>query len=184
MGYPNLGPSLRGYATSWLTNNPGGFYKPNNGYMLSGAQSYAPWAPLRGTILTLTFTAPPADTKVLTVLDGVPNSVGTPARAFTYAWNGAPGPGVIPLVAGGGTAAQAATATQVALAAQVTNWIVTNPSAGVVKMQSRFKGLNLTVAQMVTMLGSIADLSIAQTPATPALVVPGRRGPTGYHLAV
>lgn len=179
MAYPKAA-SLMGYNTRWLTDR--NFYKPNNGYMLSGNQRYAPFAPARGQILTLTFTAAPADGKVLTVLDGVPNSPGTPALGFTYTYGGSPGAGIIPLVGGGGTAAQAATATQVALAAQVTNWIVTNPSAGVVQMQSRFKGLNLTVAQVVTMLGTIANLTIALTNATQALVVPGRAGFGGATL--
>jgi len=38
---------------------------------------------------------------------------------FTYVYGGSPGAGVIPLVSGGGTAAQAATATQVALGGSI-----------------------------------------------------------------
>lgn len=184
MVYPNKPPSQRGYSTTWLANaSPAAaVYKPFNGYMLSGAQSYAPWAPSRGTILNLTFSAPPADGEQLMVLDGPPNAPGTPTDAFTYVYGGSPGVGIIPLVSGGGTAAQAATATQVALAAQLNNWIVTNPSSGVVTLQSKYKGLNLTAAQIATMIGTIAGLAIVQLKATPTPVLPGRRGIAGYHL--
>lgn len=172
MAYPNS-INLRGYATSWLTNRVS-TYKPNNGFV-SGNQNYAPGAP-SAQFLTLTFTAAPANSSGLSVPDGPGNTSGTPVRNFTFTYSGSPGSGIIPLVAGGGTAAQAATATQVALAAQLTNWTVTNPSAGVVRMVRNQKGFNLSAAQITAFRVGTTNITLGNNAATFAQVIPGRFG--------
>ncbi len=170
MTYPTAA-SLKGYATSWLTNRI--FRKINNGFV-SGSQNYGAGAPT-AEILTLTFTAAPADTSGLAVPDGI-NGSGTPTKSFTFTYAGSPGTGIIPLVSGGGTAAQAATATQVALAAQLTNWTVTNPSPGVVKMVMNQRGFNLSAAQITAFRTGTTNITLGNNGATFGLVVPGRFG--------
>ncbi len=98
-------------------------YKPNNGF-LSGNMNYAPGAPTAKRSV-FAFSAAPGNASTLTVQDGAPNNPASPARVFTFTWAGAPGTGVIPLVAGGGTATQAAAAAAVALNAQLTGWTAT-----------------------------------------------------------
>lgn len=171
MAYP-LAASLKGYATSWLTNRF--FAKPNNGFV-SGNMNYAAGSPT-ATILTLTFSAAPADLSSLNFPDTPTIRPGNPLYAFTFTYSGAPGAHIIPLVAGGGTANQAATATQVALAAQLTNWTVTNPVAGQVKMVARQRGLTLTAAQLAAIRVGVTNVTIVQTAPSFGLIIPGRFG--------
>jgi len=170
MAYPKSA-SLTGYATAWLTNRI--FRKMNNGYV-SGSQNYGAGAPSAERI-TLTFASAPANGSSLAVPDGI-NGSGTPTRTFTFTYGGSPGSGIIPLVSGGGTAAQAATATQVALAAQLTNWTVTNPSSGVVVMVRNQKGFNTTAAQRTAFLVGTTNITLGDTQSSFGLVVPGRFG--------
>ncbi len=171
MTYPKSA-SLMGYATAWLTN--GIFRKINNGFV-SGSQNYGAGSP-SAEVLTITFSGAPADgTSGLAVPDGI-NGSGTPTTNFTYHWAGAPGAGLIPLVGGGGTAAQAATATQVALAAQLNNWTVTNPSSGVVKMVMKQKGFNISAAAIAGFLTGVTNAVLVATGRTFGLVIPGRFG--------
>lgn len=173
MSYPKAA-SLTGYQDSAVINGASR-YKPYNG-ALSGSQGYAPWA-FGAQVLTLTFSAAPADTSQLIIPEGPPNNPGTPSLMFTYTYGGSPGSGVIPLVSGGGTAAQAATATVTALLAQpITKWTPTNPSAGVVQLRAKQRGVNLTAAQIAAMLSGTTHITITQTPASQALVVPGSAG--------
>ncbi len=170
MAYPKSA-SLMGYATSWLTNRI--FRKMNNGYT-SGSQSYGAGAPT-AEILTLTFSAAPADLSQILVPDGI-NGSGTPTTTFTFRWGGAPGAGNIPLVGGGGTAAQAATAAQVALAAQLSNWTVTNPSSGVTRLTMKQKGFNISAAAIAAFLVGVTNITLAATAFSIGLVIPGRFG--------
>lgn len=124
-------PKPAGYQTSALAIGSQS-YKPFNGYR----QGFGP-VQITSEVFTLTFSAAPDD--------GSGFNIDFPTIAFAYAYGGSPGAGVIPLVMGGGTAAQAATATQVALAAQIgDDWEVTNPSSGVVVMSPRQKGRVVT----------------------------------------
>ena len=129
MGYPK--PT--GYRYAGLTTGSRKYLPFNN--FASGNMAYAPGSPSAKSV-SFTFSAAPANGSSLTIFNGVTNV------AFTYTYSGSPGAGVIPLVAGGGTAAQAATATQVALAAQLTNWTVTNPSAGQVQLVYKIRGID------------------------------------------
>lgn len=142
-----LYPKPSGYATSRLVAGSQS-YKPFNNY-LSGSMRYAPNRPQRQS-LSLTFNAAPANGSQLVIQDGPPNSPGSSTKTFTFTYSGSPGAGIIPLVAGGGTAAQAATATQVALAAQLSTWDVTNPAAGQVIMTQRQRGVTDTVTTVGT----------------------------------
>jgi len=131
-----------GYNTECFNSLSSKAYKPFNGYM-SGSENYAPgqYSP---QVATLTFGASaPADTSSITVPDGPANDPGTPTDSFVFTWGGAPGAGIIPLVGGGGTAAQAATATQVALSAQLSQWIVELTAPTVVRLTSRQPGVNI-----------------------------------------
>ena len=135
-----------GYNTLFLAY-ASGIYRPYNDFVSGMSMAYSP-AVGNERRLTLTFSAAPDDLSGLAVDDGSPANPGQLPTSLIYTWAGSPGAGIIPLVAGGGTAAQAATATQVAMAAQLDNWIVTNPSAGVVVMVYQFDGLNPEVDQL------------------------------------
>lgn len=152
-----------GYATSFLdlTNR---VYRAFNGYV-SGSAEYAPSRFSYQTV-TFTFGAAPATLSQITVPDGPNNQPSTPnLKTFTFTWAGSPGAGIIPLVAGGGTAAQAATAAMTTLNAQLTNWVATNPSAGVMVLTSRLRGMNvgpgLVGATNITLTTLLAGLTKA-----------------------
>jgi hypothetical protein len=115
-------------------------FRPWNGFV-SGDRRLSPIISTFRT-LTLTFSAAPDDLSEIDVPDGGAQEPGQADTNFVFTWGGAPGAGIIPLVGGGGTAAQAATATSVAFNTQLVNWTVTNPSAGVVVMVSRWPGIN------------------------------------------
>jgi hypothetical protein len=161
-----------GYNTLWLINGvKGQSYKLNNGF-LSGNERYAP-SRYGFQVSTLTFSAAPADGSQITVPDG-------PAglKTFTFTYGGAPGAGIIPLVGGGGTAAQAATATQVALEAQLSNWTATNPSAGITVLTSKIRGYNLGVG----LVGN-THITISLVLATLTQALPARFGRSFCFLA-
>lgn len=179
--YPKAA-SLLGYATSWMTSSPAFKYRPYNNFP-SGSMAYVPGGASSPEVITITFDFIPDDLSVMTVPDGVGQAAGVPTTNFTYTYNGAPGAGIIPLVAGGGTAAQAATATQVALAAQLTNWAVTNPSAGVVVMTRLQAGFNLTAAELAALTADLINtpnessaVTVGVTESSFGLIIPGRFG--------
>ncbi len=173
--------SLKGYQTSWLTSRASR-YKQYNGFV-SGGIAYVPGSPTSGEIITITFIAVPDDGSIMAVPDGVGASAGIPTKNFNYDYAGAPGFQVIPLVAGGGTTAQAATATQVSLAQYLDNWTVTNPSAGVVRMQRNQVGFNLTAAELAAMTADLINtpiegsaVTVGVTESSFGTIIPGRFG--------
>ena len=111
-------------------------YIANNGFV------QAPYAPSASgyQVATITFSAAPADGSTLIVPDGLGGS-----KTFTFTYGGAPGAGIIPLVAGGGTSAQAATATATALAAQLTTWTATNLVTNRVTLNSLIPARNIVL---------------------------------------
>jgi hypothetical protein len=122
--YPN--PGYKNYVAGGIAGqlqNGASAYKPNN-YFKSGGMAYGPGEAGHLEIV-LTFGGVPVDLSNLEIKDGLPQDPATPTTTFTYTYGGAPGAGIIPLVGGGGTAAQAAAATQLALSAQLDNWDVT-----------------------------------------------------------
>jgi len=110
-----------GYNTLNMVNGlVGRWYKPFNQY-ISGSQAYGIGGP-SAQVATFVFSAAPADLSQITVPDGPVNQPGGPnLKTFTFTYSGSPGAGIIPLVAGGGTAAQAATAAYNAMLSQLTN---------------------------------------------------------------
>jgi len=131
--------------------------------IFGGNMSYAPGLP--SIRVPFNFSAAPPDLSTFHIPDGAT------VKIFTFTYSGSPGAGIIPLVAGGGTAAQAATASQVALASQLTKWTVTNPSAGVLVLVSKLGYVpntsNFTMATNLTMGAFLISF---------APVVPGRFG--------
>jgi hypothetical protein len=117
-------------------------YKVFNNY-ISGDQYYSPSAPSKYSI-SYNFVGAPANGSQIQVQDG------PTLKTFTYTYSGSPGAGIIPLVAGGGTAAQAATAAQVAMAAQLTYWTVTNPSSAALTMVNNLRGQNVAPVRVGT----------------------------------
>jgi hypothetical protein len=175
-------PKPPGYNTLAFVNGLNGrSYKPYNGYV-SGSQAYAPGAPSHQA-LTITFLAIPNDGTDLVVPDGPGNNPGGDLVTFTYDYGGAPGAGVIPLLAGGGNATQAAAATVAVLQAQLSNWTVTTPSAGVVKMVYNPAGFNLSSDLIEEMTVDMINTGL-EGPATStstllagsSAVLPGRFG--------
>jgi hypothetical protein len=117
-------------------------YKVFNNY-ISGSQNYAPGSPSAQRV-TFTFSAAPDDLSQITVPDGPVNLPGGPnVKTFTFTYGGSPGAGIIPLVMGGGTAAQAATAAYTAMLAQLENWTPTNPTPTVLVLESLQRGVTL-----------------------------------------
>ncbi len=150
-------------------------YKRNNGFQ--GPQ-YSPNAP-GIQIVTLTFSAAPADNSTLIISDIDANGLLTTVN-FTYHWGGASGAGNIPLVAGGGTAAQAATATQVALAAQLSAraWVVTNTTVNRVTFTGLIPGYNVAIP----FGGNQATGIFAQNAATLGRTLPASVGGRAVQL--
>lgn len=168
-------PKPAGYKYSGLTAGASK-YKPNNG-SLSGNSRYAPGAPTAQRRV-YNFTAAPGDLSTLTVGDGPANDPDSPASVFTFTWNGAPGAGVIPLVAGGGTAAQAAVAATNVLNAQLDNWTV-EVSVDTISMTRKDVGVNSTVTPQVA-----ANMNLVNSvTAAPTAVLPGRVGNLSCTLA-
>lgn len=142
--------------------------------LATGSQSYVPFNGFRSgfgpvvmtsEVLTLTFSDKPDDGSGFEIQD--PEGL----VAFEYVYGGSPASNIIPLVSGGGTAAQAATATQVALAAQLVSWIVTNPSAGVVVLVQKQKGVSPDIT-----LTDDPNITVDTDLATFSNVLPGRFG--------
>lgn len=167
MAYPKP-PGYRTLAGTGAAGPKPERYRPWNNF--NSASSYAPGAPSALT-LNMTFSAAPANGSQITVPDGPPNAPSTPVRTFTFTYSGSPGTGIIPLVAGGGTAAQAATAASVALAAQLTNWTVSNPASTVLKLVAKNRGVNSSPG----LVGS-TNITIATVLATFGVVIPARFG--------
>lgn len=163
-----------GYKYSGLTAGASR-YKPNNGF-ISGNQNYAPGAPNKA-VKVYNFVGTPANASTFAVQDGPPNSPGSPTKTFTFTWAGSAGPGIIPLVAGGGTAAQAAVAAAAALSGQLTNWtVIVNGTA--LSLTQKQKGINPT-----TTAGAGSNMSLVSgTASAPTTVLPGRAGLTGCTL--
>lgn len=162
--------SQLGYQVSGLVNGAKG-YVPNNGF----PNNYG--VPPSAEVLTFTFSAAPNDNDTLDIPDWQGNT-DTPTRTFTFVYGGSPGAGTIPLVGGGGTAAQAATAAQVALSAQLNYWTVTNPSDGVLVLTWKSKGFNLSDTAITAILTGAHNITLDETLASPAEVVPGSFGKT------
>lgn len=149
-------------------------YKPNNGFVNSnGMSGYTPggFTPQR---VNGAVSAAPADGSQIQVQDAVG------VKTFTYVWNGAPGAGIIPLVAGGGTAAQAATAASVALAAQLVGWTVTNPSAGNFLLTSKTPGTKYTTFGNVS---GVTNTVFTRTDSVQRAVLPGGNGKVRAFLS-
>lgn len=149
-------------------------YLPFNGFV-SGGMNYAPNV-VTAKIVNLTFSAAPTDGSTLTIQDGPPTNPGAPNRVFAFTYGGSPGAGIIPLVSGGGTAAQAAAATQLALAAQLTNWTVTIPVGAplVVLLVAKNRGFNPTVVN-----SDVTHIAKGESGSTQNPVIPGRAGRIG-----
>ena len=153
---------------NWLSAGAKG-YKPFNGF-IGGDVAYGPRVVSLAS-LQFNFVGVPANGSSVQIPDGPPNSPGTPTLNFVYTYSGAPGPGIIPLVAGGGTAAQAAAATQLAMAAQLTKWTVTNPSAIIVLLVQKQPGISPSpIFTGATNISVVASLSAIGN------VLPGRSG--------
>ena len=171
-----------GYNTLAFVNGLNGrSYVPYNGFVSAAGIAYG-FSPGQ-EIVTLTFLAVPDDNTVMTVPDGPGNNPSLSEPAFTYDYGGAPGAGIIPLAVGGGTAVQAATATYNKLAIDLTNWVVTNPSAGVVVMRYLPTGFNLSAAQLAAITADLFNTGLegpavnaSAVLATPAATLPGRFG--------
>jgi len=147
-----------------IMNSPGG-YKIFNDY--PSALYYSPNRPRRS--FPYFFTAAPDNGSGISIPGfGI----------FTFTWGGAPGAGIIPLVGGGGTADQAATAAQVALSAQLPGWSVTNPSAATLVLMSP-PG---TLPTVTLLLDPNMDLG-SNGAFTFAGVVPGRFGQNYCFMA-
>lgn len=151
-------------------------YRPNNGALNSQVMRYGPVLNTKRR-LTITFSAAPDDLSELHVQDGSYGALDTPTRDFVFTYGGSPGTGVIPLVMGGGTAAQAATATFTALAAELTHWDVSNPSAGVVVLESHLAGVNPTLTDTGDTNTGVSILA-----ADVGVVLPGKFGKNYCYL--
>lgn len=127
-----------GYATISLTGVSR--YRPFNNF-LSGNVRYAPNRPTRLSV-NLAFGATPANGSQIVMPIGSPANPTNLTLTFTY--NGSPGPGIIPLVSGGGTAAQAATAAALAIAQQAPNWTANNNASANVILTANVRGVNLS----------------------------------------
>lgn len=171
-------PKPRGYKYAGLINGAAG-YKPNNNF-LSGNMNYAPGAPTLKSI-TYNFVGAPANNSTLTVQDGPPNSPGAPTKTFTFTWAGAPGVGVIPLVAGGGTAAQAAVAAAAVLSGQLTKWTTTVAGTAITMTQLQ-KGVNATTTPSSSPNSNMSAVTGSSAAFTPTL--PGRTRVGGFLSGV
>lgn len=170
-------PKPSGYDVQFLYagNN---VFRPYNRF-LSGGMRYAPAAPT-AQVHTLTFSAAPDDTSALLIPDVNPVTGVMSVITMTFTYAGSPGAGIIPLVAGGGTAAQAATAAMTAIQAQpFYSWIATNPSAGVLKLTSRPLG-----ARSAPGLSGTTNATLATTESVFGRAIPGRFGKNYCYLPV
>lgn len=144
----------------------GGFagrcYKLWNGFITSSKYSPSPYS---AQVADLTFSAAPANLSQILIQDG------PTLKTFTYTWAGSPGSGIIPLVAGGGTAAQAATASDVALSAQLTYWSADVLVPGVLRLTSLLPGVNTAP----TFVG-VTNIDMVRVLAGLGAKVPGRVG--------
>ena len=164
-------PKPAGYKYAGLTNGTQGYKRFNNA--ASQAIPYLPGPP-KALSKTYQFTAAPADTATLQIQDVGPlTSNVLITRTFTYHYAGAPGTGLIPLVAGGGTAAQAAAATKLALDAQLNNWVITVLS-DVITFTSKQPGVNFTITPSTSPAAHM-NLLTGVSP-TFGLILPARFG--------
>jgi len=157
-----------GYRVGNLITGAQRYKRYNNS--LAGAIPYLPGAPSAKTE-TYNFTAAPADTSTLT-LGGV---------VFTFTYGGAPGAGIIPLVGGGGTAAQAAAATKLAVETQLPNvWSVT-VATSFATFTARQIGINPAITPSVAPASNMA--AITGTPSTFGNLLPARFGKSGAFVS-
>lgn len=175
-------PKPLGYNTLAFVNGlHGRSYVPNNGFV-SGSMAYAAGAP-GSQVITITFLAVPDDTTQWEVPDGPGNNPGNFIAPFQYDYAGAPGTGIIPLLAGGGTITACTAATAAVLNAQLNNWTVTNPTNDTVVMTYTPKGFNVSSALLAAMVADLINTGL-EGPATalsallagPSGVLPGRFG--------
>jgi len=173
MTYPK-NASLTGYKYGGLTAGAARYKRFNNA--VTGSMGYSAGAPSKERLI-LTFSAAPADGSGLSIPNGPPNAPNSPAVVFTFVYGGSPGAGIIPLVGGGGTAAQAAAAAQVAIAAQVSHWVATNPSAGELDLVSVYPGLKVpdSVISGGILIGT-TNITITDNPPSFGQLVPGGGG--------
>ncbi len=143
-----------GYKYSGLKAGATG-YKPFNGF-LGSAVGFNPGLALNSAY---NFSAAPADGSQIKLPYG---------KVYTFVWNGSPAPGVIPLVAGGGTAAQAAAAATLAMAAQSPGWSITNPSATQLVLLSPGGTAPAIVLVGVTNMSLLGPVNVAVRGTSPA----------------
>lgn len=156
-------------------------YKVYNNFQ-SGSRFYAPGAPVGTFSASYNFTAAPANGSQLILPVGpIGNPYGT-LLTLTFTYSGSPGPGIIPLVAGGGTAAQAASAAALAINAQA-------GALGAWDANAIGTGLTLTQLQQgvntpITLVGVTNMASVSGTVASAGAVVPGVVGKLRVLLPV
>lgn len=157
---------------------PAGYKVFNN--FNSGSKWYAPGAPTGFFSVTYNFVGTPANGSQLIVPDGPIGNPNAVLKTFTFTWAGSPGAGIIPLVAGGGTAAQAATAAATALNAQLTNWTATNGGSGVLTMDQEQQGISTPI----TRVGTTNMSPVTGTAVEAGAIVPGCFGKVKALLPV
>jgi hypothetical protein len=111
--------------------------------------------------ITITFSAAPANGSSIIIPDG------SVTRTFLFTYSGSPGVGVIPLVAGGGTATQTAVAAQAALDAQLTSWDVTTNGGTALILVSRIPA-RAAVITGTQATGAQVNVSASTTGLVPA----------------
>lgn len=124
--------------SGYRTITPPSAYKPFNGY-LGGDKTWGPRL-VTAQSLGLLFAGVPADLSVLTI----------EGQAFTFKWNVPSSPGVIPLVAGGGTIAQAATSALTVLGDELVGWTVTQTASDILRATKNEVGENASWLQVNT----------------------------------
>lgn len=177
-----------GYNTLAFVNGLNGrSYKVNNGF--ANGQS-GPGAP-SSLILTYTFLAVPDDGTQWEIPEGPGNNPGALITPLQYDYAGAPGTGIIPLVAGGGTVAQCVTATMNVMNAQLDQWIASSPSASVLVLTYKNAGINIDSALVADMAADLLNTglegpatSLSSVLAGPTAVLPGRFGKNYCFLAI
>jgi hypothetical protein len=133
-------PKPIGYKYSGLTKGSQSYKRFNNA--AAQATPYLPGAPSAFSS-TFNFTGVPANNSTIVIQDiGATNQPFN--RTFTFTYAGSPGAGIIPLVAGGGTIAQATVAAALALNAQLNNWVVTSSPTSLT-FRSKQIGISLTI---------------------------------------
>jgi len=149
---------------------PAGYKIFNN--FTSGSKWYAPGAPTGFFSTSYNFVGAPANGSQIIVPDGPLGSPNSVLTTLTFTWGGSPGPGVIPLVAGGGTAAQAAAATALAFEDLITHWLAENPSGSSLTLTQMQQGISTPL----TLVGTTNMNAVTGNPVVNGAFVVGRFG--------